>query len=58
MDFTLETGKKKHKLSLYWPVQNQFPTILQAWDFPVQRTNSKLTLSSAEQQYILNKQML
>ena len=56
MDFTLETGKKKHKLSLYWPVQNQFLTILQAWDFPVQRT--KLTLSSAEQQYILNKQML
>ena len=53
MNLTLETGKKKHKLSLYWPIQNQFPTILQAWDFPVQRT--KLTLSSAEQHYLLNK---
>ena len=50
MDLTPETGKKKHKLSLYWPVQNQFPTIQQAWDFLVQRT--KLNLSSAEQQYL------
>ena len=51
MDLTPEIGKKKHKLSLNWPVQNQFPTIQQAWDFPVQRT--KLTLSSAEQQFLL-----
>ena len=54
MDLTPETEKNKHKLSLYWPVQNQFPTMQQAWDFLVQRT--KLNLSSAEQQYLHNLQ--
>ena len=54
MDLTIETGKKKHKLSLNWPAQNQFPTIQQAWDSLVRRT--KLTLSSVEQQYLFNLQ--
>ena len=47
--FDTRGKKKKHKLFLYWPVYIQ-----QAWDFPVQRT--KLTLSPAEQQYLLKPQ--
>ena len=47
MDLTLEARKR----SINYSFTGLFTYIQQAWDFPVQRT--KLTLSPAEQQYLL-----
>ena len=47
MASTEETRNKRRKLSLYWPVQSQFPTIQRVWVFRGQKDEVDLILSQA-----------